>query len=172
MTGKTAELLLPDIHELREASMPWRVSLSDEYSEDFIEIWWTATHRQLADNLTKRVTPSTQEFFNVLKTGVIKLGTEFARPRPTQRAHSFTVVSPMSMVEELQHRRDPKDLVSSYDFWVDLCLTQLTCWEQTDHDLVYSGFAGPSLLKEAEAATMVHTLKLDKVFESYWQMIR
>ena len=92
MTGKTAELLLPDIHELREASMPWRNSLSEDYIGDFIEMWWTATHRQLADNLTKHLTPSTKEFFKVLQTNKISLGEDYQRPRPTQRAHSFHVL--------------------------------------------------------------------------------
>ena len=53
MTGKTAEMLLPDIHELHEATMPWRHALPEEYVEEFVELWWCATHRQLADNLTK-----------------------------------------------------------------------------------------------------------------------
>ena len=96
MTGKTAEILLPDIHELREATMPWRSSLSEDYSEDFVELWWCSTKVQLADNLTKKITPSSHDFVEVLKTCTIKLGNQgkekdsgWLRPRPTQRAHSF-----------------------------------------------------------------------------------
>ena len=96
MTGKTAELLLPDIHELREATMPWRSALSEDFSEDFVELWWCSTTKMLADNLTKRHTPSTYEFTNVLRKNIIHLGSEgkekdsgFLRPRPAQRAHSF-----------------------------------------------------------------------------------
>ena len=94
MTGSTAEILLPDIHELREAVMPWRSSLSEEYSDEFVELWWCDTVRQLADNLTKLVTPSTFDFMEVLRTGVIKLNGSsgvktYERPRATQRAHSF-----------------------------------------------------------------------------------
>ena len=92
MTGNTAEVLIPDIFELREAVMPWR-SLSDDYRDSYCELWWCDTVRQLADNLTKLMTPSGQEFFNILKTGVIRLGGQgvktFERPRATQRAHVF-----------------------------------------------------------------------------------
>ena len=99
MTGSTAEMLLPDVHELREAVMPWRSALSEEYEDEFVELWWCDTCLQLADNLTKIITPSTKEFFNVIDTRIINLvGTPvgnsskrvgFERPRPTQRAHSF-----------------------------------------------------------------------------------
>ena len=96
MTGSTAELLLPDIHELREATMPWRSALSEDFEEDFVELWWVDTVRQLADNLTKLVTPSLLEFRDVLKTGVISFRDRqkpelktFERPTPTHRAHSF-----------------------------------------------------------------------------------
>ena len=102
MTGKTAEMLLPDIHELREASMPWRHALSEDYTDNFIELWWCSTNVQLADNLTKIDTPSNQDLIQVLKNNIIKLGTEgltktedgkktqgYLRPRKTQQAHSF-----------------------------------------------------------------------------------
>ena len=99
MTGSTAEMLLPDVHELREAVMPWRSALSEDYEDEFVELWWCDTCLQLADNLTKIITPSTKEFFNVIDTRIINLvGTPvgnsskrvgFERPRPTQRAHSF-----------------------------------------------------------------------------------
>ena len=99
MTGSTAEMLLPDVHELREAVMPWRSALSEEYEDEFVELWWCDTCLQLADNLTKIITPSTKEFFNVIDSRIINLvgtpvGTSgkrvgFERPRPTQRAHSF-----------------------------------------------------------------------------------
>ena len=94
MTGKTAQMLLPDIHELREAAMPWRCALSEEYDANFIELWWCSTKVQLADNLTKIQTPSQTEFMNVLETNVVTLGVEgkdkdWLRPRDPQRAHSF-----------------------------------------------------------------------------------
>ena len=76
--------------------MPWRSSLSEDYSEDFVELWWCSTKVQLADNLTKKITPSSHDFVEVLKTCTIKLGNQgkekdsgWLRPRPTQRAHSF-----------------------------------------------------------------------------------
>ena len=102
MTGKTAEMLLPDIHELREATMPWRHALSEEYYENYVELWWLSTNGQLADNLTKITTPSAEDFKRVLKDNIIKLGQEgvtktengkqtagFLRPRKTQQNHSF-----------------------------------------------------------------------------------
>ena len=102
MTGKTAEMLLPDIHELREATMPWRHALSEEYYENYVELWWISTNGQLADNLTKITTPSAEDFKRVLKDNIIKLGQEgvtktengkqtagFLRPRKTQQNHSF-----------------------------------------------------------------------------------
>ena len=98
MTGSTAEVLLPDVHELRKAVMPWRSALSEEYSDEFVELWWCDTCLQLADNLTKLRTPSSEEFYNVVKTGIISLFGKpvasgkkvgYERPRPTQRAHSF-----------------------------------------------------------------------------------
>ena len=89
MTGKTAEILLPDIHELREAAMPWRSALSDEYGDNFIELWWCSTNVQYADHLTKKETPSTKELLDMLRHGNIRLGKDYLRPRPTQRAHSF-----------------------------------------------------------------------------------
>ena len=92
MTGNTAEILIPDIHELREAAMPWR-SHSNEYSDNHVELWWCDTVRQLADNLTKLVTPSAVEFFNLMISGVIRLGVHgtktYEKPRPSQRAHSM-----------------------------------------------------------------------------------
>ena len=98
MTGSTAEMLLPDVHELREAVMPWRSALSEDYEDEFVELWWCDTCLQLADNLTKIATPSTKEFYNVIDTRIINLvgsptangkRVGFERPRPTQRAHSF-----------------------------------------------------------------------------------
>ena len=94
MTGATAEILIPDIHELREACMPWRSALSEDYDEPPVELWWCDTVRQLADNLTKLVTPSVADFFRVVQNGVISFGPQhstktFERPRPTQRSHSF-----------------------------------------------------------------------------------
>ena len=98
MTGSAAEILLPDVHELREAVMPWRSALSEEYEDEFVELWCCETCLQLADNLTKLRTPSLQDFFDMIATGTIsmigkptasgkKVGYE--RPRPTQRAHAF-----------------------------------------------------------------------------------
>ena len=99
MTGKTAEILLPDIHELREASMPWRNALSDEYVDQFVELWWVPTEKQVADHLTKADTPSSKELLEVvLKQGLIRLGTKYQRPRSTQQAHSFGVASILSIL--------------------------------------------------------------------------
>ena len=104
MTGSIAEMLIPDIHEIREATMPWRSAISEDYSDSHVELWWCDTFRQLADNLTKLVTPSTVDFFQVISSGVITLGgpglvpggrttsgdsKTFERPRPSQRAHAF-----------------------------------------------------------------------------------
>ena len=38
MTGAQAEILPPDVHELREAVMPWRSALNEE-SGEFVELW-------------------------------------------------------------------------------------------------------------------------------------
>ena len=89
MTGKTAEILLPDIHELREAAMPWRSALSDDYVDRFLELWWCSTNVQMADHLTKKDTPSSKELLDLLTHGIIRLGKNYLRPRSTQRAHSF-----------------------------------------------------------------------------------
>ena len=85
MTGKTAEMLVPDFYELREAAMPWRFAHSDDYDGLPVELWWVPTELQLADNLTKLVTPSTKEFLRVLETGVMHLP-RYERPRVAQRA--------------------------------------------------------------------------------------
>ena len=69
--------------------MPWRVSLSDDYRKDVVQLWWCATYRQLADNLTKCLTPNTVEFLQVIRSGTPRLGTDSLRPRLTQRAHEF-----------------------------------------------------------------------------------
>ena len=92
MTGKTAEILLPDIHEMRESCMPWRSAFSEEWADDFVELWWVSTHKMLADHLTKTTAPSRFELINVLEKGLINLGkldTDYKRPRVTQRAHTF-----------------------------------------------------------------------------------
>ena len=94
MTGKTAEMLLPDIHELREATMPWRHALSDDFRDEFFELWWCATENMLADNLTKARTPSLWNFLDIGEKGRICLGKEsegFIKPRPTQRSFSGNV---------------------------------------------------------------------------------
>ena len=131
MTGKTAELLLPDVHELREASMPWRISLSDDYREGLVELWWCATHRMLADNLTKRLTPSTVEFMNVLQTGIIRLGEDYVRPRPTQQAHQFGVAE-----------------VSATQLGFSYLLTRLEFWEFSNEHLQEIGFSDSRLEPE------------------------
>lgn len=94
MTGKTAEMLLPDIHEIREAAMPWRNALSEDYRDNFIELWWCSTNVMLADSLTKVATPSKNDFVDCLRNGKFAIGIEgkdqgYKRPRPTQRAHAF-----------------------------------------------------------------------------------
>ena len=111
MTGKTAEMLLPDIHELLESTMPWRCSLSEDYDESFVELWWCSTNVQLADNLTKVATPSRREFLETLQTNILTLGPEntgYIRPRPTQRAHlsfgQFTFVAFDVLLEIYSHQ--------------------------------------------------------------------
>jgi hypothetical protein len=89
MTGKTAEILLPDIHELREATMPWRCALSENYRENYVELWWCSTNTQLADNFTKVATPSRNDFIRICTDNQVWIGKDFLRPRSTQRAHSF-----------------------------------------------------------------------------------
>ena len=103
MTGKTAEILLPDIHEMRESCMPWRSAFSEEWADDFVELWWVSTHKMLADHLTKTTAPSRFELINVLEKGLINLGkfdTDYKRPRVTQRAHVFWINSIFSVLHE------------------------------------------------------------------------
>jgi hypothetical protein len=102
MTGKTAEVLLPDINELRELCMPWRNALSDEYKEEYVEMWWVNTNKMLADHLTKNDAPSREELLEVLRSGCISLGKDCLRPRSTQRAHSFGVVDLLGRLYESQ----------------------------------------------------------------------
>ena len=66
MTSKSAEILPPDVHELREAAMPWR-SWAEDHDQQSVELWWCSTDRQLADNLTKLVTPSPFRFMESIK---------------------------------------------------------------------------------------------------------
>ena len=90
MISKSAEVLVPDFQELREASMPWRWALSEDFDDQFIEIWWVDTRNQLADNLTKLQTPSSDYFREVLTTRKLSLSRPstipYKRPRPPQRA--------------------------------------------------------------------------------------
>ena len=86
MTVKVNEMLVPDFYELREAAMPWRWALSEDYDGISVELWWIPTNLQLADNLTKVVTPSLGAFMRLLTTGVVELKNEYLRPRENQRA--------------------------------------------------------------------------------------
>ena len=115
MTGKTAELLLPDIHELREAVMPWRAALSEDYKDEYTELWWCSTNVMLADHLTKRSTPSSEELKQVLLKGHIKLGEHFERPRATQRAHAFGIFDLNHVLNALYE--SVKDSVDDDDAW-------------------------------------------------------
>ena len=85
MTTKINEMLVPDFFELRESAMPWRCAHSEEFDGLSTEIWWTQTDLQLADNLTKVLTPSASYFVKLFKTGYMCLSI-FERPRPAQRA--------------------------------------------------------------------------------------
>ena len=70
--------------------MPWRWALSEDFDDQFIEIWWVDTRNQLADNLTKLQTPSSDYFREVLTTRKLSLSRPstipYKRPRPPQRA--------------------------------------------------------------------------------------
>ena len=105
MISKTAEVLVPDFQELREACMPWRWALSEDFTDQWVEIWWVDTRNQLADNLTKLITPSTDYFREVLTTRKLSLSRPntlpFLRPRPPQRAlKSFWAMCNFFAVEE------------------------------------------------------------------------
>ena len=93
LTSKTSEMLLPDFAELREAAIPWRSALSEEYREGNIEVWWIDAVHQLADNLTKLRTPSTDEFFKVIYDQILSLGTKWQRPKLPQRSLAFVAES-------------------------------------------------------------------------------
>ena len=80
MTGRTDEVLVPDFHQLREAALPFRHAHSDAYDGFPVELFWVPTHLQLADNLTKVHTPSTDVFFRALSTNRFTL-VEYQRPR-------------------------------------------------------------------------------------------
>ena len=72
--------------------MPWRCAESEDYIEDFVELWWCSTNVMLADNLTKVATPSRNDLIRICTDNSICIGKDFMRPRPTQRAHSFGVL--------------------------------------------------------------------------------
>ena len=80
MTGRTDEVLVPDFHQLREAALPFRHAHSADYDGLSIELWWVPTHMQIADNLTKVHTPSTDLFFKALSSNRLQL-VEYQRPR-------------------------------------------------------------------------------------------
>ena len=80
MTGRPDEALVPDYFQLREASLPFRYAYSPDFDGFPVELWWTPTYLQLADNLTKISTPSSQLFLNALTNNWFKL-TEYKRPR-------------------------------------------------------------------------------------------
>ena len=91
MTGRTDEMLVPDFHQLREAALPFRHAHSDAYDGLSLEIWWVPTHIQLADNLTKVITPSTDMFFRALSSNRFQL-TDYQRPR-TAHQHVETIIA-------------------------------------------------------------------------------
>ena len=80
MTGRPEEALVPDYFQLREASLPFRYAYSPDFDGYPVELWWVPTYLQLADNLTKISTPSSQLFLNALSSNWFQL-TEFKRPR-------------------------------------------------------------------------------------------
>ena len=80
MTGRPDEALVPDYYQLREASLPFRYALSPNFDGYPVELWWVPTFLQLADNLTKISTPSSQLFLNALSSNWFQL-TEYKRPR-------------------------------------------------------------------------------------------
>ena len=80
MTGRPEEALVPDYFQLREASLPFRYAYSPDFDGLPVELWWCPTNLQLADNLTKIHTPSTQLFLNALSTNIFQLH-EYKRPR-------------------------------------------------------------------------------------------
>ena len=65
--------------------MPWRCAHSPEFDGLHVEMWWIPTYLQMADNLTKMITPSTKVFLQSLETNTFSLP-EYLRPRPAQRA--------------------------------------------------------------------------------------
>ena len=69
--------------------MPWRCALSENYRENYVELWWVSTNTQLADNFTKVATPSRNDFIRICTDNQVWIGKDFLRPRSTQRAHSF-----------------------------------------------------------------------------------
>ena len=87
MTSHPDEMLVPDFAQLRESCMPFRHALSPDFDGRAIELWWTPTFLQLADNLTKMRTPSTDKFFSALKNNEFWLD-EFKRPRKAHRSLS------------------------------------------------------------------------------------
>ena len=90
MTAKLDEMIVPDFHQLREASMPWRHAHSPNFDGKTIEFWWVPTYLMLADNLTKVRTPSVT-FFDVLASNSFCLY-EFKRPRKAhQSLQSFWI---------------------------------------------------------------------------------
>ena len=84
MTSHPDEMLVPDFSQLRESCMPFRHALSPDFDGKAIELWWTPTDLQLADNLTKMRTPSTDRFFISLRDNGFYLE-QYKRPRKAHR---------------------------------------------------------------------------------------
>ncbi len=87
MTTKGSEMLLPDFYELREHLMPWRWALAPDFEGLRLEMWWIPTGIQLADNLTKRITPSAKLLYDLVNTGRMCIS-QYERPRSSQQALS------------------------------------------------------------------------------------
>ena len=87
MTGKVDEMLVPDFYQLREACMPFRHALSPDFDGKAVELWWVPTWLQLADNLTKTSTPSSDLFMRSLSHNFLQL-LEYKRPRKAHQTLS------------------------------------------------------------------------------------
>ena len=117
MTSKSAEILLPDVHELREAAMPWR-SWAEDHDQQCVELWWCPTDRQLADNLTKLATPSTLQFMESIRTNSFSLGETYVRPRPSQRSlKSLATLRVDHFFAWLTAEQNPEAAIATGDEW-------------------------------------------------------
>ena len=97
--------------------MPWR-SWAEDHDQQSVEMWWVPTDRQLADNLTKVVTPSSHQFMESIRVNSFSLGKIYVRPRPSQRSlKSFATLRVDHFFAWLTAEQHMEAALTSGDAW-------------------------------------------------------